>query len=250
MRQHENRSAPQQDIEEFRRKNQYFDEPSMSSDAVPVKPQRLMSEISRLLPRNTVYFADIGNTVTWAERYLPCYPEGRFIALTGLSAMGSATAACIGGKLGRPGDPVLCLCGDGDFHMTGMEVSTAVNHRIPVVWVVLKNGRLAMIHDVQGASYQSRYIAADLGNTDFVGLARALGAQGFRGESPTETATALQKALDCGGPAVVEVTIDNQKVPPMKSRMLALRRSMGLPEVSKSISWKAIKALWQMVKER
>ena len=134
--------------------------------------------------------------------------------------------------------------------MTGMEVATAVTHGIPVVWVILKNAKLAMIHDTQGASYQSRYIATDLGTTDFVSLARALGALAYRADSAPDVSEALRQALDCGVPAVVEVTIDDTETPPMKPRMLALQRSLGLPEPRKALSWKAVKALFAMVKER
>jgi acetolactate synthase-1/2/3 large subunit len=238
------------DIGAFKRDTEYFQEDSMVSDAVPIKPQRLMKELGDVLPRDKVVLADIGNTLTWAERYIPSYPEGRFVALSGLAAMGSATAACIGTKLGKPQSPTVCLCGDGDFHMTGMEVATAANHGIPVIWVVLKNSMLGMIRDVQTVSYQNRYISCSFYDTDFVSLARALGAEGSRVESPEEIGPAVEKALQHQGPTVIEVTVDSAELPPMKPRMLALKRSLGLPDPINSLSWDAIKTLWRMVKER
>lgn len=238
------------DIGAFKRDTEYFREESMASDAVPIKPQRLMKELGDVLPRDKVVLADIGNTLTWAERYIPSYPEGRFVALSGLAAMGSATAACIGAKLGKPQSPTVCLCGDGDFHMTGMEVATAANHGIPVIWVVLKNSMMGMIRDVQTVSYQNRYISCSFYDTDFVSLARALGAEGYRVERPEEIRPAVDKALQQQGPAVIEVTIDSTELPPMKPRMLALKRSLGLPDPINSLSWDALKTLWRMVKER
>ena len=238
------------ELVEFKKDHEYVSEPEMTSDAVPIKPQRLMKELSDVIPEDALVFADIGNTVTWAERYFRSHPRGRFVALTGLAAMGSATAACVGGKLGAPASPAVCLCGDGDFHMTGMEVATAANHGIPVVWVVLKNSRLGMIWDVQTVSYQNRYIASSFYDTDFVGLAQALGGEGIRVENPRDIAGAMRTALDASGPVVVEVTIDDSETPPMKPRMLALRRSLGLPDPMKSFSWDALKALWRMKKER
>ena len=238
------------DIDAFKRDTEYFREESMASDAVPIKPQRLMKELGGVLPRDKVVLADIGNTLTWAERYIPSYPEGRFVALSGLAAMGSATAACIGAKLGKPQSPTVCLCGDGDFHMTGMEVATAANHGIPVIWVVLKNSMMGMIRDVQTVSYQNRYISCSFYDTDFVSLARALGAEGYRVERPEEIRPAVDKALQQQGPAVIEVTIDSTELPPMKPRMLALKRSLGLPDPINSLSWDALKTLWRMVKER
>jgi acetolactate synthase I/II/III large subunit len=228
----------------------YFNEKAMFSDSMPMKPQRLMRELRDALPRDVIVFADIGNTLTWAERCFQAYPEGRFVTLSGLAAMGSATAACIGGKLGRPRSPVVCLCGDGDFMMTGMEVATAASHGIPVIWVILKNSRLAMVHDIQGVSYQGRYIAASFSDVDFPALAHALGANGCTVEKPSDVGPVVREALQKKSPTVIEAIIDNTEVPPMKPRMLALRRSLGIPDVKDSISWNALKALWQMVKER
>jgi len=239
-----------EDMGKFKDSHEYYTEDAMTSDSVPVKPQRLMKELRDSLPRDVVVFADIGNTLTWAERYFQVYLEGRFFALSGLAAMGSATAACIGGKLGRPKSPVVCMCGDGDFHMTGMEVATAATHGIPVIWVILKNNRLAMIHDVQSVSYQNRYISAAFSDTDFVSLARALGGEGYRAEKPLEVGPIVKEALQKQAPVVIEVAIDNNEMPPMKPRMLALRRSLGIPDPMKSLSLNGFKAIWSMVKER
>lgn len=237
-------------IKKFRIKKEYFAEHAMRSNHSPIKPQRLMYEISNIMPSNTVYFVDIGNTLAWAERYLCCKTEGQFITLSGLAAMGSATAACIGGKLGYQEAPVVCLCGDGDFHMLGMEISTAVKHKIPVIWIILKNKKLGMIKDIQGVSYQGRYIASDLGKTNFSELAKALGANSFHTMSPEEFIVTLKKCYKSNITSVIEVSIDSDETPPLKPRMLALKRSMGLPDTNKSISWKAIKSLWQMTKEK
>ena len=238
------------DIAKFKDAHEYYIENAMTSESVPIKPQRLMKELRDSLPRDIVVFADIGNTLTWAERYFQAYLEGRFVVLSGLAAMGSATAACIGGKLGRPTSPVLCMCGDGDFHMTGMEVATATTHRIPVIWVILKNNRLAMIHDVQSVSYQNRYISASFSDSDFVLLARALGGEGYHVEKPLEIGPIVKEALQKQVPVVIEVVIDSNEMPPMKPRMLALRRSLGIPDPMKSLSLNGFKALWSMVKER
>ncbi|NQT04161.1 MAG: thiamine pyrophosphate-binding protein [Planctomycetes bacterium] len=238
------------EIGSFKNNHEYFREDSMLSDAIPMKPQRLMKELREVLPRDVIVFADIGNTLTWAERCFQAYSEGHFVAASGLAAMGSAVAACIGGKLGRPQSPTLCLCGDGDFHMTGMEVATAAAHKIPVVWIVLKNSRLGMIHDLQSVSYQSRYISSTFSDTDFVLAARALGAEGYRTDNPSEIGPIVKETLMKSTPAVIEATIDAAEMPPMKPRMLALKRSLGLPDATASFSWNAIKALWTMVKER
>ena len=243
------RRSTSPELETFKQETGYFQEAAMESDAKPIKPQRLMRLLREALPRQTIVFSDIGNTITWSERYFQAYPEGRAFALSGLAAMDSATAARVGGKLGRPQSPVVCLCGDGDFFMTGMEVATAASHAIPVIWVILKNNHLAMIKDVQAVSYQGRYVASSFSETDYPSLARALGGEGYRVEEPGQTKETVAMALDAEGPVVIEVPIDAAETPPMKPRMLALRRSLGLPDPMKSLFWNAIKALWKMRRE-
>ena len=134
--------------------------------------------------------------------------------------------------------------------MTGMEVGTAASHVVPVIWVILKNSRLGMIYDVQSVSYQNRYISATFSDTDYVLLAEALGGKGYRVKTPSEIGPTLNEALKEQGPVVVEVIIDNTELPPMKPRMMALRRSLGFPSPTKSFSLDGLKALWRMVAER
>ncbi|HEX9016215.1 MAG TPA: thiamine pyrophosphate-binding protein [Chloroflexota bacterium] len=237
-------------IARFKRESEYFDEPAMSSSAFPLKPQRAMSELRAALPEDAIVFTDIGNNLTWVERCYPAAQAGTMVSMSGLAAMGSGVAGAIGGKIAAPDRPVVCVCGDGDFGMTGMEVTTAVGYGAPVIWVILNNHRLSMIRDIQGLMYQGRYEASDLPNPDFVGLAHALGAEGYRIQGPGELGDVVAKAVSGGRPTIVDVPIDPEELPPMKPRMLALERSLGLPEPTKTISWKAIRAMLGMLKER
>jgi acetolactate synthase I/II/III large subunit len=172
------------------------------------------------------------------------------MSLCGLAAMGSGVAACVGGKLAAPERPTLVVCGDGDFQMNGMEVMTAVSHGIPVVWLILQNDTLAMVHDTQTMTYRGRYVASEFAGPDFVKLAEAFGALGMRAEKPGEVADAVRAAFASDRPAMVSVPIDPNELPPAKARMMAMDRSLGNPSRTESISLGAIKALWSMLKER
>lgn len=241
---------PVRDLRTFKESMHYFDEEESRSDHVPMKPQRLMRELRKSLPRDTVVFGDMGNTYSWILRYFQAYPEGMNFLPSGLACMGSSVAACIGGKLGKPASPVVCMCGDGDFFMTGMEVMTAAEYEIPVVWVILKNNRLGLIHDVQALSYHGRFCASTFGDVDFVSIARAFGAHGRRVETPDEVAPAVQAALEAGGPTVIEAVIDADEKFPLTSRATAMKDSVGLPKVSESISAESVRALLKMFKNR
>ncbi len=222
----------------------------MGSPQVPLKPQRVMAELRRSLPEDAMVFTDIGNTVTWVERCFPVSRPDVTMSLCGLAAMGSGVAAVIGGKLARPERPVVAVCGDGDFQMHGMEVMTAVSHNIPVVWVVFQNDRLAMIHDVQTMTYKGKYVASEFVSPDFVKLADAFGALGFRATQPGEVEEAVGVALAAQKPAVICVEIDPQEMPPAKARMMAMERSLGNPPLMQSLSLGSLKAVWAMLKER
>lgn len=238
------------DLIPFKKSMQYYDEPESHSDKLPLKPQRLMRELRNSLPRDTLIFGDMGNTYSWILRYFQSYPEGMNFLPSGMACMGSSVAACIGGKLGKQGSPVVCICGDGDFLMTGMEVLTAVDYKIPVIWIILKNNRLGAIHDVQELSYQGRISASIFSDIDFISIARAFGAQGFRVEKPEDISSTVKKALDINGPVILEIIIDPDEKFPLTRRAIALKDSLGLPKVMKSISIDSIRALFKMFKNK
>lgn len=239
-----------EDLARFKETNDYFAEPAMKSNDFPLKPQRLMKELREALPPETIIFTDIGNSLTWVERCLPVVQNGAIVSMTGLAAMGSGVAGAVGGQLAAPQRPVVCVCGDGDFQMTGMEVVTAVAYRAPVIWVILDNSRLGMIYDIQKLMYQGRIEASNLQNPDLVMLAQAMGAQGYRIQRPGELKDVINNSLESRKPTVIDVPIDADELPPMKPRMLALERSIGLPDTTKSVSWTALKAMVSMLKER
>ena len=215
------------ELTRLKRDKRHFDDPLASSDDMPVKPQRLMLELRRALPPETIVFGDIGNSVTWVEAYFPSLQPGTFFIGSNLAAMGYGTAACVGGKLAARDRPVVCVCGDGDFQMHGMEVMTAVNYELPVVWVVMENGKLAMVQDIQDTLMAGRRIGSSFHNPDFVRLAEAFGARGFRAEEPSQIGEVIREAITCGQPAVVAVPIDPDVKPPFDARAEAMVRAWG-----------------------
>jgi acetolactate synthase-1/2/3 large subunit len=237
-------------LAELKRSTDYFCEAKMRSDSIPIKPQRAMAELRAALPDDAIVFTDIGNNVTWVERNFVARRPDTTVSICGLAGMGSGVAAVIGGKLAAQERPVVVVCGDGDFQMHGMEVMTAVNHRIPVIWIILSNGNLAMIRDIQKMTYQGRVVASEFVNPDFVKLADAFGADGYHVEKPDEIGPAVHAALQEQRPAIISIVVDPDEAPPSKPRMLAMERSLGLPPMRERVGIGAIKALLGMLKER
>jgi acetolactate synthase-1/2/3 large subunit len=167
--------------------------------------------------------------MSWAGHYLEaCAPDSYFVGL-GLAAMGSAVAGAISGKLAAPGRRAVALVGDGAFAMNGVEVHTAVEEGLDVVWVVLNDSGYGMI-----GHGERLLLGADLGACEFrtpvdaAGLARALGARGVRVDSRTALRAALAEALAGSGPCVIDARIDAAVVPPaLAHRARAVRAAFG-----------------------
>lgn len=182
-------------------------------------PIQLCQAINEHLDEKTTVVADIGQNAYWVERYLRSRGGNRFVLNAGLGAMGHAVAGGIGAWRARTdlhglGERVLVTTGDGGFLMSGMEVSSAVAENAAVTWVIFNNGTLG----TQRAWFDReghRAVAVDLPETDFVGLAQALGARGRRVTAVDELHDALSWALSgpAAGPVVIDVVIDPAPAP-------------------------------------
>ncbi|MFC1924509.1 thiamine pyrophosphate-dependent enzyme, partial [Chloroflexota bacterium] len=155
------------------------------------------------------------------------YGPKTFFICSSLASMGYGVSASIGGQLAATDKHVLCVCGDGDFLMQGMEVVTAVNYGIPVKWFIFNNQKLAMIGDLQNIMFKGRRIASEFINPDFVRLAEAMGAVGLRITGPEDIRPVVQQALENNRPTVIDVNIDVNEMPPFDARAEAISRAWG-----------------------
>lgn len=202
------------------------EEEQTRSDAVPIKPQRLIHELRRSLPDETVFFIDAGNHTLWALHYLQINRPGTFVIAAGFGPMGYSIPAAVGGKLAAGKRPVVALCGDGCFMMHGMEVATAVKYQIPVIWVVFNDGRLNMVYQAEELQERGGLDAYAFPRVDIAGMAIAMGAIAERVERPDQIEIAIKKCLQADKPAVIDVIIDENEVSPLKKRIEAIRKNM------------------------
>jgi acetolactate synthase-1/2/3 large subunit len=219
---------------------------SCGSDATPIKPQRLMRELGRLLPPGTRFLADTGNSTAWALHYL--LPEGErrthkrrqrqvlrddaterrrsnagWLRVTmNFAPMGWAIGAAVGTALASPAAPVVCITGDGSLLMNGQEISVAVAARLPLLFVVLNDAALGMVRHGQRLAH-AEAIGCELPPTDIAALARALGAEAHVIHSPVDLlALDIDSIFRRPGPTLLDVRIDAEEVPPMGVRMRVL----------------------------
>ncbi len=202
------------------------EEEQTRSDAVPIKPQRLIHELRRSLPDETVFFIDAGNHTLWALHYLQINRPGTFVIAAGFGPMGYSIPAAVGGKLAAGKRPVVALCGDGCFMMHGMEVATAVKYQIPVIWVVFNDGRLNMVYQAEELQERGGLDAYAFPRVDIASMAIAMGAIAERVERPDQIEIAIKKCLQADKPAVIDVIIDENEVSPLKKRIEAIRKNM------------------------
>lgn len=192
---------------------------------MPYNPQRLIMDLEEALPEDTIYFADNGNSMAWAIRYLTVTQPYSFYVGLGFASMGFAAAAAIGGKLAAGQRPVVALVGDGSFLMNGMEVATAVNYNIPVIWVVMNNSMLGMVYHGRKLASLPEGIESTFKPVDFVKLAEGFGARGIRITKPDEINREMMAEIIAAGiPTVLDVIIDAEEVPPIHSRIASLEK--------------------------
>lgn len=193
--------------------------------SLPLKPQRLMRELREAAPANALYFVDIGNVMAWALHFFPVYEPGSFHINLGLASMGHAVAAAIGGKLAAPERPVIALVGDAAFAMNGMEVHTAVEWGVPVIWIVMNNGGHGMVCHGERLQFKGKFSTGKFRRPlDIAGMAESMGALGLRVEKPGELAGALTAAQRSLRPTVIDVRTDPEAMPPLAMRIETLDR--------------------------
>jgi acetolactate synthase-1/2/3 large subunit len=177
-----------------------------------VAPKALLIELRKLLPEDTIVTTEVGQNQMWSALYFKALKPRTFISSGGLGTMGFGFPASLGAKVACPNRPVVDIAGDGSFIMTEQELACSVTENIPVTVIVMNNSVLGMVAQWQRMLYKKRYIAVNLGKTpDFVKLAEAYGAQGFRVTSMEEFRKAVKVSLRSKITTVIDVPIGSEE---------------------------------------
>ncbi|MDE2333306.1 MAG: thiamine pyrophosphate-binding protein [Rhodospirillales bacterium] len=192
-----------------------------ASDALPLRPERLMQALNRALPANAIVASDVGVHHNWVIQLLQTRRPRQLIHSWGYAAMGFATSGILGAKLAAPDRPCVAIAGDGSFLMTPHALATAVEYDIPVVWVVWNNQGYCSIRDLQVGLFGGRELATsfahersgELYSPDFAALAKAFGVASHRIGHAGEIEDALSHALAANRPYLLEVPVDREVRP-------------------------------------
>jgi acetolactate synthase-1/2/3 large subunit len=192
------------------------------SNESPVKPQRLMHNLSQHLPEDTRIFVDAGNSWSWATHYLTrSNNEGLYRIAMGYGSMAWSIGAAIGSAIGNHA-PTLCIVGDGSYLMSAQEITVAAQHKLPVVFLVLNDAAMGMVMHGQRMGQQES-IGWQLNTVNYAALAQAMGVDGIVIESPAELdALDFTALFNKNGPTLIDVRIDRNEVPPMGDRVKGL----------------------------
>lgn len=181
---------------------------AVTSDAFPMKPQRIVRDVRRFLDDDDILVCDVGAHKMWVARYFPTHAPNTCIISNGFCSMGIALPGAIGAKMVRPERTVLALCGDGGFLMNLQELATAVQYRVAAITLVWEDDAYGLIAWKQAAEH-GRTSHTEFRNPDLVETARAFGAFATRVESADALLPALRAAqAETERPSVVVVRVD------------------------------------------
>ena len=215
-----------------------------------VKPQWLMSHLTRHFPPSTKFLADTGNSLAWAIHYLHPFDRrvlerrhsvrseyantrteprrragaaGLFQATLEFASMGWAIGASVGAAMACPRQPIVCITGDGSMLLSGQEITVALEHQLSIVFIVLNDSALGMVKHGQRLS-GAEQVGFSLPTVDFSAMAAAMGVRSYRISNPRDLRGLNIKEFCQGvGPTLLDVLIDPEQVPPIGVRVKTLK---------------------------
>ena len=189
-----------------------------TSDAVPIRPERVVHDLRRVVPEDGIVLVDVGAHHNWMVAEYAARKPRTLVQTWGFASMGFGVAGPLGAKLAAPDRPVVTVCGEGGFLMMPSAVLTAVEYNIPVVWLVWNNyGFIAIREQQLGYFGSDRELATSFKDTkgklltaDYAAMARSMGAIGQIVEKPADLAPQLEAAIASNRPAVLDVRVDRE----------------------------------------
>jgi len=210
-------------IEEWKRQRPMTYQPMHAN---VIMPQSVIESIDRATNGDAILATDVGQHQMWAAQYFRHTHSRHFLTSGGMGTMGFGIPAAIGAAFGKPDHKVVAICGDGGAQMTFEELVVAVEHKLPVTFVVINNGCLGMVRQWQELFYGKRYagsiltVKGRLANEhleqdlkydylpDLVKLAEAHGAEAYRVIDPAKLDATMKKAVRSDKTTFVEVIVE------------------------------------------
>lgn len=177
-----------------------------------IKPQQVIEALRELTRGDAIISTEVGQHQMWTAQFYSFTEPRTLLTSGGLGAMGYGFPAAIGAQFAYPDKLVLVIAGDGSIQMNIQELATAVANNLPVKVIILNNGHLGMVRQWQELFYNGNYSSTNMeAQPDFVKVAEAYGAEGYRIEKPEELFTELEKALSSPKPAFIDIRVEREE---------------------------------------
>jgi acetolactate synthase I/II/III large subunit len=215
---HRSRGAMRPEIAEGRRAFAANWSDHYSSSQYPMRPERILSELRKVVPEDGYIVTDVGWNKNGVGQQFPITVPGTFITPSGLATMGFGPAAALGVKLAQPDRAVVALVGDGAFGSNPSVVATAMEAGLGVVWLVMDNAAFGTIAGLTNMHYGWEFgclfeADGERYRTDFAQIAKGYGADGIYIHKADELGPALKDALASGRPTVIQAPMENAPTP-------------------------------------
>ena len=205
-----------------RRKFEVFHKLAASQEA-PIRPERVIATLQRLLPEDATVVSDPGTSCPYFSAYYELPNSGRhFITNRAHGALGYAMSAALGAWFGRPGSKIVAMMGDGSFGFTCGELETVCRSRANITYIVFSNASFGWIKASQKDDKGARYHNVDFTRVDQAAVAAAYGVKSWKVEDPLDLEGILKQALAHDGPTLVDVISQ-----PLEQSNAPVRRWMG-----------------------
>src|SRR5215468_9842792 len=209
-------------------------DPDRSRDRI--HPQAVARAVSDAAKRDAVFIIDTGLNTLWSGNWIQQSGSQRILASFNNCAVGTALGQANGIQALDRSRQVIALTGDGGFNMLMGEFMTAVHHKLPVKVIIYNNSRLGLIFlEAEGVGLPAFREAIEFPNPDFVALARACGAHGFKAGYPDELRGAIAEALAVDGPAIVDCVVVPDELPNMPHIDLGLAKNYAIAKIKEAV---------------
>jgi sulfoacetaldehyde acetyltransferase len=188
-------------------------------------PRQVLRELEKAMPPHVMVSTDIGNINSIANSYLRFEEPRSFFAPMSFGNCGYALPTMIGAKAAAPHRPAVAYAGDGAWGMSMSEVMTCVRHDIPVTAIVFHNRQWGAEKKNQVDFYNRRFVAGELENQSFAGIAKAMGAEGVVVDRLEDVGPAFKAAIDAqmqhGKTTVIEIMCTRELGDPFRRDALS-----------------------------
>jgi acetolactate synthase-1/2/3 large subunit len=207
-----------QEIAAYRKQFKSSNAAAEISAQFPMRPERILADVRAVLPRNAIITTDVGWNKNGVGQQFPIYEPGSILTPGGYATMGFGAPAALGAKIARPDRVVVSLVGDGGFGQNPAVLASAVEQQAAVVWVVMNNLAFGTIAGLEKAHFGTTFGTVFRHNDqpyspNFAAVAKAYGVDAVRIESADQFKPALEHAVACGKPYLLDVIMENAPVP-------------------------------------